>query len=71
MAGGGNLRWGDGASTVPGLLGRGAWEGSRLPAPLSPASSPPEKGFSATEPCQLGDVGKSSVFQLPPFLTLP
>lgn len=53
--GGGNLSWGDGASMV---LRWGAWEGSQLPGPLSPASSSPEKGFSAAEPCQLGDIGK-------------
>lgn len=70
--GGGNLRWGDDASTVPELLRRGAWEGSQLPVPPpSPVSSYPEKGFSAAEPCQLRDVGKSAVFRLPPSLTLP
>lgn len=30
---------------------RGAWEGSQLPDPLSPASSYPEKGFPAAGSC--------------------
>lgn len=57
---------GDGAAVpqLP-LLHRGAWEGSQLPAPLSPASSLPEKGFSAAEPCQLGDFGNCPCFSLP------
>lgn len=56
---------GDGASAMPHW---GAWEGSQLPAPLSAASSLPEKDFSA-EPCQLGDFG--NCLSASPLLALP